>query len=133
MKLLSKYREDYDYFSMQAGIVARQSAYAGIAFIWLFSGGEGHEFHLPRSLLFPTGALIFALAFDLLHYIIASAIWGFYCRLKEKEFGTGNDESFDSPAWFNLPTLILFWGKLLAVILAYAFLLVHVYSSIKFV
>lgn len=131
---LSSYRQDYYGYSAAASNVGRQAAFAGIALIWIFKvDGGATSVALPRELMIPTIGFIVALSLDLLHYVTATAIWGFYCRYKEKEFGPGNDEEFHAPAYFNMPALLCFWGKLIAVMAAYAFLLTYTLTSVNFV
>lgn len=131
---LSGYRSTYYDFSGIASNVSRQTAFAGIALIWVFKDGDANAqtLSLPQELMLPSVFLIATLAFDLLQYTCATAIWGLYCRLKEKEFGPGNDQDLAVPRWFNWPGLLFFWGKVLAVIIAYSLLLQFALSAVTF-
>lgn len=71
---LSGYKETYYYFSGMASTVARQSAFAGIALIWIFKTEKGSVISLPESLFTPVLFLVLCLVFDLLQYIVAAAI-----------------------------------------------------------
>jgi len=131
---LSDYRQSYYDYSGSASTVGRQAGFAGIALIWVFKiGSSADAFGLPQGLHIPTIAFITALALDLLQYVIATAIWGGYCRYKEKQFGAGSDESFEVPMYFNWPALACFWGKHTATICAYIFLLLYAVEAVKFV
>lgn len=128
---LYDYRQSYYEFSGASSAVTRQAAFAGIALVWIFNSQSASGIVLPRSLLWPTFFLIACLACDLLHYITASAIWGFFHRLKEKQ-GVSLDHELKAPIYLNWPSLGLFWSKHLFVIFGYAGLLAFVYNAIKF-
>ena len=57
-------------------------------------------------------------------------VWGGFSRYHEKR-RIGADAQLDAPAWFNWPSLAFFWGKVLAVIAAYAITLVYVWGLIR--
>lgn len=133
---LSQYRESYYSLSGSASSVGRQAAFAGIALVWIFKtqdAGQSVPIVLPEALLLPTLAFIVSLASDLLQYISGAAIWGFYCRYKEKELGAGNDDEFSAPIWLNWPALVFFWVKHAAVITGYVFLFFYVMKAVGFV
>lgn len=128
---LSGYKQSYYDFSGASSGVTRQAAFAGIALVWIFNGKANETLVLPAELLWPTLFLIACLACDLLHYILASAIWGVFHRFHERQ-GVTQDTEVIAPAYFNWPTLVLFWGKHGFVLLGYYGLLSYVYSAIKF-
>lgn len=128
---LSDYRQSYYDFSGASSAVTRQAAFAGIALVWIFNAKTEQSIVLPAELLWPTLFLVACLACDLLHYIVAAAIWGVFHRIKEKQ-GLSEDDAVSAPIYFNWPTLTLFWSKHIFVILGYAGLLLYVYSSIRF-
>ncbi|AQS38584.1 hypothetical protein Sps_03457 [Shewanella psychrophila] len=128
---LSDYKQSYYDFSGSSSTVTRQAAFAGIALIWIFNGKVSETIVLPLELLWPTLFLIACLACDLLHYILASAIWDAFHRLKEKQ-GVAQDALVTAPPCFNWPALILFWAKHCFVLLGYSGLFMYVYSAIEF-
>ena len=129
---LSNYRESYYGFSGSASNVSRQAAFAGIALIWVFNSKTPDGIHLPIELIWPTLFLIIGLGLDLLHYVVASAIWGIFHRIKEKELGEIPDPDVEAPIYLNWPTLLLFWGKLIAICTGYIYLFLYAKGSIKF-
>lgn len=129
---LSDYRDAYYTHSGTASSVARQAAFAGIALIWIFNSKTGDEILLPVQLLWPTLFLIVGLGLDLLQYVVASAIWGVFHRIKEKELGAIPDPDVSAPPYLNWPALFFFWGKLVAITAGYGSLLVYASQAIKF-
>jgi ketopantoate hydroxymethyltransferase len=76
-------RDAYGYNSQKAGDVARQLAFAGIGLIWVFRTGADAATKIGPELYLPTLLLGAGLACDLLQYVVASGIWGFYGRYRE--------------------------------------------------
>ena len=119
---LSQARECYYSHSSNASAAARQIAFAGIAVIWVFNQPQtGHPISLPASLLFVLVLLCAALAFDLLQYSLSAAIWGFYSRYKEKQLNHQfhNDPDIEPPRELNWPGIVMFWSKLVTLMIAY--------------
>ena len=120
---LSKARECYESHTRSASGVCRQIAFAGIAVVWVFNKPvQGSVIELPPQLLVVLLWLCITLACDLLQYTFASLVWGFYSRRKEKQLTHQfhNDPDIEPPAYLNWPALIMFWGKLGSLIMAYA-------------
>lgn len=120
---LEDVRDAYYTQSGKVSDVARQLALAGIAVVWVFSGGgvsTGAAVHIPKDLTFAGLVLIAALAADFFQYAWASAAWGIFNRVKEREVKETTE--FEAPPWLNYPTLVFFWGKLLLVAFAYVLL-----------
>ena len=67
---------------------------------------------------------------DLLQAVFGTLIWGAFARYHER-MGKKDDAELDSPAYFNWPTLLAFWGKVAAVVVAYWFVLKHVLSLLQ--
>ncbi len=102
--------------------IARKLSFAGIAIVWIFSGGtpaNAESVHVPTGLRFPAVLWKVALGIDLLQYAYSTFAWGVFHRIKEKGLGVNSTKSFDAPAAINYPTLTLFWLKLAAVGTAY--------------
>ena len=118
--------ERYEYFSGKASDILRQLGFAGIALIWVFR--DESQYNIPAELV-PAGILIvIGLALDLLHYVTGTAIWGIYHRWKERHGGKGTE--FLAPRSINWPTLTLFWGKVFAMIGAYFFIILFLFSEV---
>lgn len=116
-------REHYYTFSNSLSGVSRQLCFAGIAVIWVFSiDGENGQHFLRQDLMLPLGFFVLGLALDLMHYMVASTIWGLFHRIKEKS-GIGESKDFRAPRWINWTPCIFFWGKATSTILGYVILL----------
>ena len=129
---LEDYRKTYYEFSGIASTVSRQAAFAGIALIWIFSNKSGPNISLPNGLLWPAYFLIIGLAFDLLQYIVAAAIWGIFHRIKEHKLGVDYVGDITAPTYLNWPTLVFFWGKVVAILIGYFLLFAFVSRGISF-
>ena len=126
---LSIYQDTYYEFSGKASDVARQLAFAGIAFVWIFKYQDSNIIRLPVELLIPATFFALTLAFDLLQYIFATAIWGIFQWHMEKTVGgLGKDPDLDTPSWFKLPQLVCLILKLIAVVIGYIFLLQYIFG-----
>ncbi|HVP54783.1 MAG TPA: hypothetical protein VMU45_07290 [Candidatus Eisenbacteria bacterium] len=129
---LSQARDNYTYFSGRASEIARQLAFAGIALIWIFKSQVGEDYRVPRALLPAAALIVLALILDFAHYGIASLCWGIFSRVKERE-GVKEDAEFLAPRQINWPSILFFWTKLIAIIVAYIyilhFLIVRIHAS----
>lgn len=121
MKLLTL-RETYYEASGKVSDLVRQLSFAGIGLIWIFKYDDGDEVGLPTALLIPGFFIVLALVLDLLQYIYRTIAWAVYHWLKERA-KFPEDEDFKAPARINYPTNTLFGLKILAIIIAYFFLL----------
>lgn len=101
----------------RASDVARQLAFAGVAAAWVMRSGNGA---LAAGLRWPIALLVLVLALDFLQYAWAAAVWPFWTRLQEKRGATG--ELF-APRWFNWPTNVFFYGKMVVLAAGYGMLL----------
>ena len=129
---LSDYKDSYYYYSGTASSVSRQAAFAGIALLWIFNSKTGNTFTLPANLLWPALFLVLSIACDLLQYVVASATWGIFHRIKEVAHGAGNDPEIQASKYLNWPINFFFWAKLCFVILGYAGLLGYLACAINF-
>lgn len=113
MSTLREYRQTYYDASQRASDNARQLAFAGIAFVWLFKAESAGVEGVPAQLYLP--ALLFAvcLFLDFCHYVIATAVWGSYTRLKERA-GVQLNDALEAPRSMNWPAIGFFWAKQVA-------------------
>ena len=123
---LSDFRGDYYALSGKASDVARQLCFAGIALIWIFKPEKGGLLAVPVQLHTPAALFVVALAFDLLQYVLGSAIWGVFSRYHEWH-GKKPDDLLEAPGYFNWPANFCFWGKLTLVLFAYSGLFEYIY------
>jgi hypothetical protein len=108
--------------------IVRQLAFVGIAVVWLFSGVDlkaGDGLDVPEGLLWPGVLLIVALILDLVQYVVRTVVWGFWAwRLHKRQ-----DKYRElAPGWFNVPTLVLFYSKIVSIVLAYMLLSRYLYQ-----
>jgi len=124
---LSEYRKTYYDLSGKTSDIARQLAFAGIALVWLFKQDTKPIPTIPKPLLLPTALLACALASDLLHYAIATLIWGNFQWRKEKDKNVDEDPNLSAPRYYNYPALTFFTAKLLFVIIAYLLIISYIF------
>jgi hypothetical protein len=133
VKLAAAQEAHYSH-SGTASSIARQSAFAGIAIVWLFNGsGEGSPpISLPPVLLLATLLLVLTLVLDLMQYVIATLVWSWFARRIETVQKHQPPEKQELPAspYLNWPSIGCFWGKVATLFAAYTmlalFLLPHV-------
>jgi hypothetical protein len=120
-------REYYNQRSSKLSEVVRQLNFAGIAIIWLFRTGDKTG-GIPYNdfLIWPLGLLVASATFDLLHYAYASAAWGIFHRVKEKELHHNEEAEFLAPDAINWLSNILFWGKAMLTVAAYILLVIYI-------
>jgi hypothetical protein len=137
---VSSVREHYSKLTAKGGDVARQIAFAGIAVAWIFhiaDPAHPNTFSLPPHVLLSVVLLCSGLGFDLLQYVISSAIWGVYGRAKEKEFQresldpAGESGEFAAPFWLNWPAIGFLWAKFLSIVAGMSVLCAHLWSSLQ--
>ncbi|MCD9085813.1 hypothetical protein [Stenotrophomonas sp. SY1] len=132
---LSEAKENYYCHSAAASAGARQLAFAGIAAVWVFNQPQNQpRIALPSILTWAMILLCFSLACDLLQYAIASAIWGYFHRIKEEELAAKSitaDANVAARHWFNWPGIIFYWSKLALIIAAYACIAVFLFSHLS--
>ena len=107
-------RQNYYDFSGIMSEVNRKLAFAGIAVVWIFAITEksAGTVRLPDVFYVPLGMFVLCLAFDLAHYVVASASWGVFHRVKER-CGVSEEDDFLAPKYINWAPLFLYWGKVL--------------------
>jgi len=121
---LSDYINTYYEFSGKASDVARNLAFAGIAFVWIFKVDAKPAPRIPRELLIPTLLLALTLACDLLQYISATCVWGVFQWYYDRKFqDVSEDPILDASSILKLPQLLFFILKLFTVLLAYIFIM----------
>jgi hypothetical protein len=104
--------------------VARQAAYAGLAFIWIFKSGAATGYHLDRSLIWAGALLALALAFDLAQYAGNVALRWRNARHEEKIHGVDyKGKDITLPKSINRIPYALFAFKVALVAAGYVMLL----------
>lgn len=130
--LLEKYKQDYYYFSGEVSKLVNQFALAGIAVVWIFKSDKSGTPLIPHGLLTPLVCFVLSLGFALLHYFIASIIWGIFYRFYERK-NKGNP-NVDVKAKKILPNTIWFFymAKVVALIAGFVFLSIFIFDKIEY-
>jgi hypothetical protein len=107
---------------------ARKLCFAGIAIIWIFKVGEKNSGGVPFStdLLWPLGAFVVGLGFDILQYFYKSTAWWIYFELKHRS-GLADDADVDPSGWWNAPTTVFFYAKVLCCGIGFYWLVVYIW------
>lgn len=136
MKLID-YKETYYFYSGKVSDIARQSSFAGFAIIWIFKGGDRDIIFLDYGLMLSAIFFTICLTCDLLQYIYQTAAWGIYHWRLEKDLGKKiknikllNNKEVDHNEKINILALILFWLKLVFVIVGYIILSKYILENI---
>jgi hypothetical protein len=139
---LAEAKADYQARTGKASDIARQLAFAGIAFVWVFSGGNATHtgrLHIPNNLLVVGLVLVAGLACDLLQYVYSGAAVGILRWVEERKLQAAAGDSvnvtpdtgdFKMPAQANWATVALYWSKIASIITAYVLLGVALESRI---
>jgi len=127
---LADYRADFYIFSGKASDLCRQLAFAGIALIWVFRANGLNGPTLPDTLTWPAALIVLALTFDLAHYLVASCIWRWFYRTKEKAKVSESDDTIYHDPALETPIWLLFIFKIAAVAAAYCFLLAYLWRHL---
>ena len=128
---IAELRDTYYEATDKVSELVRQLSLAGIAVVWILrtgdhSGGIKYSSELLRPLVFFVGSL----SCDLLQYSYKSAVWGLLNRYYWRRHHDNKADVQVSPKW-NWLTLILFWFKVLLVIIGYVYLLNFMWSQLR--
>lgn len=127
-------RASQDEITGKLSDITRQLAFAGIAIIWIFRIGEDNYpiIALSKNLVWPLIFIILSLFLDLLHYSYSSYIHRYIIK-KAINIGKKNDEDYFKvkEKWIK-PTRILFWLKVVSLIIGYVLLIIFVLGHIQF-
>jgi hypothetical protein len=127
---LSEIRDCYYESSCKVSDIVRQLGLAGIAIIWIFKvGTESGGIKYSKELLLPLGVLIGSLALDLLQYVYKTALNGIANYYYYRKYHV-SDVDVPYPEWWNWPSLVLFWCKIVSIFIGYILLLKFIYSQL---
>jgi hypothetical protein len=129
---LEDYRQAFYRYSTRASEGSRQLAFAGIAIIWLFKRDTAGQLSIPHDLVLPGIFIVVSLALDMIHYCLGTIIWRWYYRKKEDD---GIDESTELPKHslgLEIPIYVVFWAKIVVLLLAYAGIFCFLWTAISF-
>jgi hypothetical protein len=127
---LSEVQKRYTDASARVSDLIRQLGFAGIATIWLFSGGtigKGGTIAIAHGLRWSLLLMVVSLLMDLIHTAYRAGLWGLVGWKRERANQT-TDITVPRPAlWLSL---WLFWGKLGVLVLAYVLLAIYFFGKI---
>ena len=126
---LEEYRKKYYEASAKTSELVRQLGLAGIAVIWVFKADQGGKEILNPLLLRAGVFIVVALGLDLLHYIYRTLAWGLFTWSKERQ-GLTSDVILKAPRKVNWASIALFWGKIIAMLVAYYYLIRFLYERL---
>jgi hypothetical protein len=115
---LDQAREAYYEATGQTSALVRQLAFAGIAIIWILSGGalaDNGSLNISDRLLWAGLGLVVALTVDLAQYAYRSVAWGAFARSLESRDITETT----APDWINWPPIAMLVVKTSAVAASY--------------
>src|SRR5262245_60819335 len=117
-KPLSKYLDDFYWYSGKASDVMRTAAFAGIALVWVFRLDTKPIATLPKPLVLPALSFATAVAADVLQYVAGTIIWFVFHLLHELR-ASGEDPELSHSRWLTVPTWFFFVVKLAAIEVGY--------------
>jgi len=121
-----KLKDCRDTFYEFSGILSdnvRKLAFAGIAIVWIFKKGENGSYTIPDILKSAMFMFVISLSLDLLHYIWQTIVWGSFYTYKEKKLNHTEDADFLAPSIFKNIANVIFWFKVIALVLGYIFMI----------
>jgi hypothetical protein len=132
---LPELKNDYYSFTTAASIKVRQMAFAGIAVIWMFRTSKEGEIHFEKTLFFALTIMVITLALDFLQNLYQVVTWHIYYNVKEKvlkndDRSIDKDKEFFLPAYLNIITIVLFYAKIVSLIIAYTTLIRYLYLEL---
>ena len=101
--------------------------------IWIFNTPTKHvTIAIPSQLQLVALLLVICLVLDLLQYVFAAIVWGVFSRILERKYPhrLSEDPEMDASPFLNWPCLGCFWGKLLVLVAAYAYLTTFIITRI---
>lgn len=126
---LSKYLDDYYFYTGKASENARAVAFAGIAIIWVFKSDVESRLQIPDDLLLPAVLLVVGIAADFLQYVVGAAVWWLFTTYHEaRKKKPSDDPELGHSIWLQAPIMLFFISKLIAIVAAYFFIARYVYA-----
>jgi hypothetical protein len=124
--------------STKASDNIRTLSLAGIATIWVFKQekkvDQSTVYEIDNLLAIAAAFIVLTLSRDLLQYLYKTIAWHL-CKLKVYKLSTQPEDNTTIEVWdsINLPVSIIFYAKCFVLVCAYTFILLYIWSVIKFV
>jgi hypothetical protein len=137
---LGKVREEVYYFSQKASEANQKLAIAGIALIWLFKVTVNSNIQVSLILFLALISFIASLAVEIIHYSILAPIWSKHYNneyrrlsLNSQDLTNIEETEVDEPSEGNLLGWVLFYGKLLLLLIGYLLFFIHVIENVEII
>jgi hypothetical protein len=105
----------------KASDVVRSLSFGALALVWIFRNAANN---LPKILAWPCALVLVALTCDLAQYVVAGWLWDrFIAGHEDRENITLESDIGPAPGSINTPGWALYYGKIAALVFAYASLL----------
>lgn len=118
---LKDYIKYYTSASGSVSTVIRQLGLAGIAVIWVFKIESNGQQAIPPELVKSGAFIVAGLALDFLQILSKTFVWGIFVRYHEVQ-RTPNTQDIDAPRFINWPNNLFFILKIIAMGVAYFYL-----------
>jgi hypothetical protein len=119
-------RNTYYESSGKVSDLSRQLAFAGVAIIWIFRiGNQSGGIPFSKQLLIPLYCFVLGLALDLGQYIYKTIVWWALNTYHWRKHRS-NETDVEVSGWFNVPSNIMFWGKIAFIAYGYFLLLTYI-------
>jgi len=134
-KSLNDYLSSMNAYTSTASTVNRSLAIGGIAIVWMFKKPDTHT--IEKGILnIPLLLLAGSLALDLLQYFFGAIAWKLFYERKywiwknKKNFDHAYVSDIPAPNLISVPIYIIWFAKILAMIVAYYYLLSFLLTKI---
>jgi hypothetical protein len=130
MKLDEYWSVHYELTGVTSAAV-RTLILSGVAVVWLFHETTAlGKIILPHSTLIALLCFAGAALFDVIQYAWSGEIYRRHVRKAEKAGKHRDAELGEHESWYNVPTYICFWLKLILTLAAYGFIAIFLSARI---
>ena len=124
---IDQVRSNADYATGKVSDLSRQFNLAGIAIIWIFlvgtdSGGLAYN----GEIIYPLACFVIALVVELSQYIYSAIAW----KRAGDAMDKNNQSQHDIGKSINTIAYVLFWTKVVLVLVGYFFIFINIGSEI---
>lgn len=119
--------KQYDEYTKALTANCEKLGFAAAAIAWFFKTSAGT---FPTAILFAFGFIIFFFAADILQYVFAALFIRFWTRNQEKAKWKANqtiEGEYEKPAWLDYPAFIMWWIKIVSLLVAYVCIGIQVF------
>lgn len=120
-------RENYYFYSGKLSDIMRNLAILGFGLAYLF--GELKNIATQKVIKFFIVFLFVALLLDFFQYVYGTIAWDVFNRKKEKEHKLNENSKFIVHGGINILTAILFYLKIVFIIMAYLCFILYFYKN----